>query len=244
MNNVNFPIDIVQKINSPDRERLLRFLDSSQKLEADEVNLMRDGLNYLYELIQKAGLDRQKAEYTTKPIPTGFYRYSISAPGTYIYFLDAQGQPIIVYPEDMSSGIVEIWVNNGISEKVIQYINISEQVEEGINNILGKNSLTLFIDSSEGDFIDATNLRTILTATVERYFKDFTHQVIQWQWFRESGKTQADQDSDAIWSLGKNKRIIELTQEDFTQNIYDHSITFMCQAIVEGQTITARMSIG
>ncbi|MDR2223814.1 MAG: hypothetical protein LBE34_13930 [Flavobacteriaceae bacterium] len=115
---------------------------------------------------------------------------------------------------------------------------------DNVDEIIGVDSLALFIDSSEGDFIDSMNMRTTLTATVERYFKDFTHQVVQWQWFRESGTTKEDQDSDAIWSLGKNKRIIELTQEDFTQNIYDHSITFMCQAIVEGQTLTAKMNVG
>lgn len=232
-----FPLDFIDKINSPEREKLLRFLDSSQKLEAEEVNEIRDAINALYDMVQKAGLDRQKAEHTTKPFPTGFWRYSISSPGTYIYFLDIDGKPIEVTSNDLSQGIVEIWVNNGISEKVIQYINIEDQVIDEINNIIGENTLQIFIESTRGNLLIADDLNTTLIPSVQRYFKDFNDQVTSWQWYRESGSTQEDHDSDEIWSLGKNKRILDLTTEDFTLNVFERAITFTCIAIVAGEKL-------
>lgn len=244
MSNVNFPLPILDKINSPERERLLRFLSPQEKLDASDINLFKDAINYLYELVLKAGLDRQKAEFLTKPILSGFYRYSISKPGIYLYFIDSNNQSIEVTTEDMSKGFVEIWVNDGIAEKIIQYVNITDQVENGINDIIGSSSLNLFIDSSEGETIAADNLQTTLTATVERYFNDYTNEVVSWQWFRESGDTQEDRDSDAIWSQGKTERIIHLTAADFTSNIYSRSIVFICQAIVQNQRLTAQTNIG
>lgn len=115
---------------------------------------------------------------------------------------------------------------------------------QNVDNIIGTDSMTLFIDSSEGETIAADNMQTTLTATVERYFKDWTDQVVSWQWFRESGDTQEDRDSDAIWSLDKTDRILPLTAPDFTPNIYSQSITFTCQAIVNNQIITAQTTIG
>lgn len=244
MAKVSFPIDLIDKENSPERELILRYLSSSQKLDASEVNLFRDAINELYNSILKAGLDRRKAEILTKPVPTGFYRYSVSTPGVYVYFLDINSNAIEVTTEDMSKGFVEIWVNDGVAEKVIQYINISDQVNDGINDIIGTDSLALFIDSSQGDTIAADDMQTTLTATVERYFKDFTPQVVSWQWFRESGDTQEDRDSDAIWAQDKTSRIIHLTNEDFTANIYNRSVTFTCQAIVNNEIIEAKTTIG
>lgn len=115
---------------------------------------------------------------------------------------------------------------------------------QNVDDILGTDSLHLFIDSSEGDTIAADNLQTTLTATVERYFNDYTNEVVSWQWFRESGDTQEDRDSDAIWSQGKTERIIHLTAADFTPNIYNRSIIFTCQAIVQNQRLTAQTNIG
>lgn len=115
---------------------------------------------------------------------------------------------------------------------------------QNVDDILGTDSLHLFIDSSEGETIAADNLQTTLTATVERYFNDFTNEVVSWQWFRESGNTQEDRDSDAIWSQGKTERIIHLTAADFTPNIYSRSIVFICQAIVQNQRLTAQTNIG
>lgn len=102
---------------------------------------------------------------------------------------------------------------------------------KNVDEILGSDSLTLFIDSSAGDFLDADNLNTTFVPTVMRYFKDYTNDVVSWQWFRESGTTQEDQDADQIWSMDKNYPILELTPEDFTQNIHSGSVTFMCQAV-------------
>ncbi|WP_233266087.1 hypothetical protein [Myroides fluvii] len=115
---------------------------------------------------------------------------------------------------------------------------------QNVDDILGTDSLHLFIDSSEGETIAADNLQTTLTATVERYFNDFTNEVVSWQWFRESGDTQEDRDSDAIWSQGKTERIIHLTAADFTPNIHSRSIVFVCQAIVQNQKLIAKTNIG
>ncbi|EHO13853.1 hypothetical protein [Myroides odoratimimus] len=233
MSDVVFPISIIDKVNSPEREKLLSFLDPSKKLEADEVNLLRDAINELYLMVEKAGLYRQKAEPTTRPTPTGFWIYSVSTPGKYIYFIDKEGNAIDVYANDLSKGIVEIWVNNGVAEKVIQHINIEEQIED----IIGQDDLQIFIESSKGYLLLADNLNTTLTPTVQRMFKDLSDKVTSWQWFRESGYTQEDKDSDELWALGKNQRILSLATEDFTLNVYDHSITFICQAIVDNKKI-------
>lgn len=115
---------------------------------------------------------------------------------------------------------------------------------QNVDDIIGTDSLNLFIDSSEGDTIAADNMQTTLTASVERYFKDFTNQVVSWQWFRESGDTQEDRDSDAMWAIDKTNRIINLTTVDFTANIYNRSVTFTCQAIVNNELIEAKTTIG
>lgn len=115
---------------------------------------------------------------------------------------------------------------------------------DNIDDLIGTDSLRLFIDSSEGDLISADNLQTTLTATVERYFNDFTNEVVSWQWFRESGDAQEDRDSDAMWSVGKTSRIVHLTAADFTPNIYNRSIIFTCQAIVQNQRLTTQTAIG
>lgn len=239
MSEVIFPISIIDKVNSPEREKLLSFLDPSKKLEADEVNLLRDAINELYLMVEKAGLYRQKAEHTTRPTPTGFWIYSVSAPGKYIYFIDKDGNAIDVYANDLSKGIVEIWVNNGVAEKVIQHINIEEQIEE----IIGKDDLQIFIESSKGYLLIADDLNTTLTPSVHRMFKDYNSQVTSWQWFRESGTSKEDKDSDEIWALGKTTRILELSAEDFTLNVFDHSITFICQAIVENKKVKQSFTI-
>ncbi|MVX36228.1 hypothetical protein [Myroides sp. LoEW2-1] len=117
--------------------------------------------------------------------------------------------------------------------------------ESDIDDILGENKYKLFIDSSAGESIDAMDMSTTLTAYVDRYFDDITDKVASWQWFRESGKTKEDQDSDHIWSLDKTEREIYLTAKDFTQNIYEHPITFICQAIIENnQKLIAKTTIG
>lgn len=244
MSKSNFPIQFVDKENAPERERLLRYLSEEKKLDAKEVNLFRDALNELWEKYVAAGLERQSTTLNTVPIPEGFHRYMISSPGTYINFIDKEGNPITVTTEDMGRGFVEIWVQDGVSEKVVQYLNIKDKVNDGINDIIGTDSLALFIDSSEGDTIAADNMQTTLTATVERYFKDFTPQVVSWQWFRESGDTQEDRDSDAMWAIDKTNRIINLTTVDFTANIYNRSVTFTCQAIVNNELIEAKTTIG
>lgn len=115
---------------------------------------------------------------------------------------------------------------------------------QNVDDIIGTDSLNLLINSSEGDTIAADNMQTTFTATVERYFKDFTNQVVSWQWFRESGDTQEDRDSDAMWAIDKTDRIIHLTSVDFTANIYNRSVTFTCQAIVNNELIEAKTTIG
>lgn len=237
MSKSNFPIQFVDKENAPERERLLRYLSEEKKLDAREVNLFRDALNELWEKYVAAGLERQSTTLNTVPIPEGFHRYMISSPGTYINFIDKEGKPITVTTEDMGQGFVEIWVQDGVSEKVVQYLNIKDKVNDGINDIIGTDSLTLYIQSSAGDLLMADDLNTTLTPTVERYFKDYTNQVISWQWFRESGDTQEDRDSDELWSLDKQQKDLVLTTDDFTQNVHHHSIKFTCQAIVNNQQI-------
>lgn len=117
--------------------------------------------------------------------------------------------------------------------------------EKDIEDIIGETKYKLFIDSSAGESIDATDMTTTLTPYVDRYFEDFTNQVTNWQWFRESGKTQEDQDSDHIWSLDKTERVLYLTAPDFTHNIYEHAVTFICQAIIDNnKKIIGKATIG
>lgn len=178
------------------------------------------------------------------PEASGFWRYAVSEEGNYKHFKDAEGNAIVVTPDDLNKGFVEIWVTDGVAKKVILYQGIKNTITGNVENIIGTDSLALFIDSSEGDTIAADNMQTTLTATVERYFKDFTPQVVSWQWFRESGDTQEDRDSDAIWAQDKTSRIIHLTNEDFTANIYNRSVTFTCQAIVNNEVVEAKTTIG
>lgn len=123
-----------------------------------------------------------------------------------------------------------------INKKVM---NVPKYVED----IIGTDSLALYIQSSAGDLLMADDLNTTLTPTVERYFKDYTNQVISWQWFRESGTTQEDRDSDELWSLDKQQKDLVLTTDDFTQNVHHHSIRFTCQAIVNNQQIEKSITI-
>lgn len=109
---------------------------------------------------------------------------------------------------------------------------------DNVDDIIGYDSNNMFIDSAKGFLLTADDLNTTLTPTIQRYWKDITYKAVAWQWFRTSGTTQEDQDSDAIWSIDKKQRILNLTAEDFTNNIYERSITFTCQAIVEGEIIT------
>ncbi|MCP1997304.1 phage tail protein [Flavobacterium sp. HSC-61S13] len=112
-----------------------------------------------------------------------------------------------------------------------------------ITDVLGTDSLSLFVESSAGELLDADNLNTSLTPTVMRYFKDFTNDVVKWQWYRESGTTQEDKDADEIWAIDKNTAVLELNAEDFTQNIHLGSVAFTCQATVNNETITVKIEI-
>jgi len=114
---------------------------------------------------------------------------------------------------------------------------------QNVDDIIGLDSLNMFIESSKGHLLMFDDLRTTLTPTIQRYWKDMTNSAVGWQWFRESGKTQEDQDSDEIWSQGKTKRVLELVPEDFTLNVGETSITFTCQAIVEGQEISQTFKV-
>lgn len=178
------------------------------------------------------------------PETSGFWRYAVAYDAVFKNFKDESGNPITVTAEDLKSGFVEIWVTDGISKKVILYSGVKDIIYNNVGSIVGEPKLHLFIDSSEGDTIAADNMQTTLTASVERYFKDFTNQVVSWQWFRESGDTQEDRDSDAMWAIDKTNRIIHLTNEDFTANIYNRSVTFTCQAIVNNELIEAKTTIG
>lgn len=116
-------------------------------------------------------------------------------------------------------------------------LDIRKLTEQDIGDIIGNDSLTLFIDSSEGEFLDYSNPRTLLTPYVDKYFKDYTDKVTRWQWFRESGDTQEDRDSDEIWSQDKTSRLLLITEDDLTEKIYNNSVTFICQAIIESEII-------
>lgn len=108
---------------------------------------------------------------------------------------------------------------------------------QNVDDIIGIDSMNMFIESSKGYLLMADDMNTTLTPTIQQYWKDLTYKAIDWQWYRESGPTQEDHDSDEIWALNKKTRILHLTPEDFTQNVYECSITFTCQAIVEGNEI-------
>lgn len=177
------------------------------------------------------------------PEASGFWRYAVSEEGNYKHFKDAEGNAIVVTQADLQSGFVEIWVTNGVAKKVILYQGIKNTVSGSVENIIGTDSLTLFIESSAGDLLMADDLNTTLTPSVERYFKDYTEQVVQWQWFRESGTTQEDKDADGIWAMDKTSQILELQTDDFTHNIHTQAVTFVCQAIVNNQKITQKITI-
>ena len=117
------------------------------------------------------------------------------------------------------------------------------QIDERIEEIFGDDSLTLYIESSKGDLLDLDDLNTALTPYVDRYFNDVTDKVTSWQWTRESGITQEDIDADLIWAIDKNHRILNLTAEDFTHNIFEYGVTFICEARIEKRILKARVKI-
>jgi len=117
------------------------------------------------------------------------------------------------------------------------------QIDERIEEIFGDDSLTIYIESSKGDLLDLDDLNTTLTPYVDRYFNDATDKVTSWQWYRESGITQEDKDADDIWAIDKNNRILNLTAEDFTHNIFEHGVTFICEARIEKIILKARVRI-
>ncbi|MFV0149742.1 phage tail protein [Empedobacter falsenii] len=117
------------------------------------------------------------------------------------------------------------------------------QIDDRIEEIFGDDSLTIYIESSKGDLLDLDDLNTTLTPYVDRYFNDVTDKVTSWQWYRESGVTQEDIDADDIWAIDKNHRILNLTAEDFTHNIFEHGVTFICEARIEKRILKARVRI-
>ncbi|MGV0847450.1 phage tail protein [Empedobacter falsenii] len=117
------------------------------------------------------------------------------------------------------------------------------QIDDRIEEIFGDDSLTLYITSTKGDLLDIDDLNTTLTPYVDRYFNDVTDKVTSWQWTRESGITQEDIDADLIWAIDKNHRILNLTAEDFTHNIFEYGVTFICEARIEKRILKARITI-
>lgn len=130
------------------------------------------------------------------------------------------------------------------TNELVESMNKQKSVPQEIEEIIGTDALHLFIDSSAGESITADYMQTTLTATVERYFNDYSDEVVSWQWFRESGDSVEDRDSDAIWSQGKTERMIHLTEEDFTGNIHLRPIVFVCQAMVHNQRLIVQTKIG
>lgn len=118
-----------------------------------------------------------------------------------------------------------------------------KQIDDIVDVITGSGSLTLYIESSKGDLLDLDDLNTTLTPYVDRYFNDATDKVTSWKWYRESGITQEDKDADDIWAIDKNHRILNLTAEDFTHNILEHGVTFICEARIEKRILKARVKI-
>ncbi|EHQ43475.1 hypothetical protein [Myroides odoratus] len=130
------------------------------------------------------------------------------------------------------------------TNELVTILNNTKTVPQEIEEIIGTDALHLFIDSSAGESISADYMQTTLTVTVERYFNNYSAEVVSWQWFRESGDTLEDRDSDAIWSQGKTEPVLHLTAEDFTANIHTRPIVFICQAMVHNQRLTAQTNIG
>lgn len=64
------------------------------------------------------------ATLTTIPISEGFFIYNINKAGVYSHFLDEQEDPIEVSTEEINKGIVQIWVDNGVSQKVTKEIDV------------------------------------------------------------------------------------------------------------------------
>ncbi|MBW3519528.1 hypothetical protein [Flavobacterium sp. NKUCC04_CG] len=243
MTKMNFPLAFKDKINTPEREKSLRYLSQEKKLDAREVNLFRDAINELYNRLEAAGLEKQEALINIKPIPTGFYRYMVANEGRYTHFKDAEDAAIEVNSEDLNRGLVEIWVTDNVAKKVVLYQDIQNQVEAGIQEIVGNEDLKIIVESSAGDFLDPNFMQTTLTPTVTKYFRPYNDDVVSWQWFRESGNTDEDRDSDQIWALDKNQPILHLEPEDFTPKVFDHGVTFICQAIVNGNEIITEVSL-
>lgn len=131
--------------------------------------------------------------------------------------------------------------NNFVATGLLKAIISKEDIDGAIGQ---KDRFTLFIDSSKGDSIDASDMSTTLTAYVDEYFNDVTDSVTSWQWFRESGKTQEAIDSDEIWKIGKNERSVYLKSVDFTDRIYEQGIVFTCEAVIDEFKLVTKTTIG
>lgn len=62
------------------------------------------------------------ASIDTIPPSSGFYIYNITEAGIYNNFLDINGDPIVVYKEDIDNGLVQIWVDDNLSQKITKAI--------------------------------------------------------------------------------------------------------------------------
>ncbi len=62
------------------------------------------------------------ASTDTIPPSSGFYIYNITEAGTYNNFLDINGDPIVVSQEDIDNGLVQIWVDDNVSQKITKAI--------------------------------------------------------------------------------------------------------------------------
>lgn len=103
--------------------------------------------------------------------------------------------------------------------------------------VAGDTSLSLDIESSEGETFLSGQLSTTLTATVKRGVNDITSEILDsdWTWTRETGDTAAD----AVWNTdhASAKNTIDLKNEDL-QGLKGK---FVCQAYVRdgAETVSA-----
>lgn len=109
---------------------------------------------------------------------------------------------------------------------------------ENVDEIIGTDTMRMFIDSSAGDALNPNDLNTTLTPTILKYFKDYNHQAVGWQWKRYSGNSVEAQKADVEWAKGKTKRVLMLTSADFTDAILRENVSFICEAVVNSQVVT------
>lgn len=142
---VNTDLLVIKKVSELNNDS-----NPNDILAADENgNLVRTSYTTLKNAIVTGA-----REATPDTVPTGwvdgdpdlFERYVVSTAGTYSHFIQADTNPVEVTADDLKENFVEIWVTNGVSEKILSLkpsVSLETQFDTD-DNINGSTSNAIY----------------------------------------------------------------------------------------------------